>query len=136
MRRAPLSIVFTDPQIAVVGTAFRDLDRDAIEIGAASYDDQGRARVIGKNAGLVRIYAERTHGAIVGAEMCGPRVENTAHLLAWAVQSRMRVEDALQMPFYHPVLEEGIRTALRHLSAALKTRGRLRPEDLECGPGV
>ncbi len=136
VRRTPLSIVFTDPQIAVVGTTFRDLDRDAIEIGAASYDDQGRARVIGKNRGLVRIYAERQHGTIVGAEMFGPRVENTAHLLAWAVQRGMTVEEALHMPFYHPVLEEGIRTALRNLGAALKVRGRLRPEDLECGPGV
>ncbi len=136
MRRTPLSIVFCDPQIGMIGTAFRDLAIEEVEIGSAGYDDQGRARVMGKNAGLVRIYARRECGSLVGAEMFGPRVENTAHLLAWAVQSRHTVESALEMPFYHPVVEEGIRTALRDLSGRLKVRGVPRAQDLECGPGV
>ena len=46
------------------------------------------------------------------------------------------VEQALELPFYHPVIEEGIRTALRDLSAKLKVRGRSRPQDLESGPGT
>ena len=136
VRRTPLSIVFCDPQIAVVGVPFQDLKRDEVEIGSVAYDDQGRARVMGKNAGLVRIYARRECGTLLGAEMFGPRVENTAHLLAWAVQSQLSVEGALDMPFYHPVIEEGIRTALRDLSARLKVRSIPRREDLECGPGV
>ena len=40
------------------------------------------------------------------------------------------------MPVYHPVIEEGIRTALRDLSARLKLRAPERPRDLECGPGA
>jgi dihydrolipoamide dehydrogenase len=43
-----------------------------------------------------------------------------AHLLAWAVQQGLCVDDALRMPFYHPVLEEGLRTALQGLRAALR----------------
>jgi dihydrolipoamide dehydrogenase len=39
------------------------------------------------------------------------------------------------MPFYHPVVEEGIQTALRDLASNLKVSPRRRPEDLECGPG-
>jgi dihydrolipoamide dehydrogenase len=135
-RRTPLSITFSDPQIAMVGCAYRDLDCNEIEIGAVSYEDQGRAVVMGKNAGLVRIYGEPECGTLLGAEMFGPRVENTAHLLAWAVQARLDVEQALDMPFYHPVVEEGIRTALRDLSARLQVRGVARPKDLECGPGT
>lgn len=136
IRRTPLSITFSDPQIAMVGCAYSDLDPNRIEIGAVSYDDQGRAVVMGKNAGLVRIYGDPECGTLLGAEMFGPRVENTAHLLAWAVQSRLDVEQALDMPFYHPVVEEGIRTALRDLSARLQVRGVARPKDLECGPGT
>jgi dihydrolipoamide dehydrogenase len=68
--------------------------------------------------------------------MFGPRVEHTAHLLAWAIQSRMTVSQALEMPFYHPVIEEGIRTALRDLCARLRIADRMRPQDLECGPGT
>ncbi len=136
LRRTPLGIVFTDPQMAVVGAAYRQLDPGEIEIGAVDYEDQGRARIAGRNAGLVRIYARRERGTLVGAEMFGPEVEHTAHLLAWAVQSRMTVEDALGMPFYHPVFEEGIRSALQQLSARLKLRRFPRPRDLECGPGT
>jgi dihydrolipoamide dehydrogenase len=135
-RRTPLAIVFTDPQMATVGVSYGNLDRARIEIGTVSYEDQGRARVMGKTAGLVRVYADRDRGELIGAEMFGPRVENTAHLLAWAIQARVDVEQSLGFPFYHPVVEEGIRTALRDLCGRLKIRSVARALDLECGPGV
>ncbi len=119
-RRAGLAIVFSDPNIAVVGDRYDALTRDRIEVGEVDYHNQGRSRVMGKNQGKVRIYATRACGVLVGAEMFGPRVENTAHLLAWAIQQRMTVKEALKMPFYHPVVEEGIRTALRDLENNLK----------------
>jgi dihydrolipoyl dehydrogenase len=40
------------------------------------------------------------------------------------------------MPVYHPVIEEGIRTALRDLCARIGLRPPERPRDLECGPGA
>ena len=135
-RRTPLDIVFSDPQMAVVGRPYSQLDRAHVEIGAIDYSDQGRAVVMAKNAGLVRIYAERETARIIGAEMFGPRVEHTAHLLAWAVARDLDVDTALHMPFYHPVVEEGIRTAIRDLCARLKLAAEPRPKDLECGPGV
>ena len=46
--------------------------------------------------------------------------EQLAHLLAWAIQANFTVAQALQMPFYHPVLEEGLRTALRVARCALR----------------
>ncbi|MGH7789899.1 MAG: dihydrolipoyl dehydrogenase [Candidatus Binatia bacterium] len=136
IRRTPLLIAFTDPNLAMVGEAFAALDPQQTEVGTVSYDDQGRARVMGQNAGLVRIYGRRDCGTLLGAEMVGPRVEHTAHLLAWAVQQQMTVTRALEMPFYHPVIEEGIRTALRDLCARLKLRPPENKRDLECGPGT
>jgi dihydrolipoamide dehydrogenase len=135
-RRTPLTVAFTDPNLALVGTPLAELAGEDIEIGTVSYADQGRARVMARNAGLVRIYARRACGTLLGAEMFGPRVEHTAHLLAWAVQSHTTVEQALAMPVYHPVIEEGIRTALRDLSARLKLREPECPQDMECGPGA
>ena len=121
--------------MALVGERYADLELGEVEIGEASYDDQGRARVMGKNSGLIRIYARRRGCTLLGAEMFGPRVEHTAHLLAWAVQQRLTVNQALSMPFYHPVLEEGIRTGLRDLSNRLKIAGWCPPEDRSEGPG-
>jgi len=60
------------------------------------------------------------HGRFLGAEMLAPGAEHLAHLLAWALQTKMTVAQMLQMPFYHPVVEEGLRTALRHLDSELR----------------
>ncbi len=118
-RSAPLGVVFTEPQLAILGTPFEQLDHEQVRVGEVDYGDQGRARVMNQNKGVVRVYGEAGSGRLLGAEMVGPRVENTAHLLAWAVQQGLTVGQALAMPFYHPVVEEGIRTALRDLQSKL-----------------
>lgn len=118
IRRAPLSVVFTDPQLAAVGLRFDQLPADAA-VGEVDFADQGRARIMRKNRGKLRVYAQRGSGVFLGAEMAGPSMEHVSHLLAWAVQQELTVEQMLSMPFYHPVVEEGLRTALQHLAAEL-----------------
>ena len=136
LRRVPLAIVFSDPQIAVVGGGWDDRDPEEIAIGEVDYRRQGRARVMNRNEGLVRIYADKHRGCLLGAELFGPAAEHMSHLLAWAVQARMSVFDALAMPFYHPVLEEGLRTALQDLAAQLKLAAPVAKEEMRFGPGT
>ena len=136
VRRTPLAIAFTDPQIAMVGSYYRSLDLQSVEIGEVSFSNQGRSRVMGKNQGLLRIYATRRCCTIIGAEIVGPRAEHLAHLLAILVQERMSVQRALQLPFYHPVVEEGLRTALRDLAKKLQIIGDCRNQDFATMPGI
>lgn len=124
-RRAQLSIAFTDPQTAAVGTPFEDLDAREIATGCSSFENQGRARIIAMNSGVMRLYAEHSSARLLGAEMVGPQIEHLAHLLAWACQQRNTVQQLLAMPFYHPVLEEGLRTALREVSRNLEIDERI-----------
>jgi dihydrolipoamide dehydrogenase len=49
--------------------------------------------------------------------MIGPDAEHIAHLLAWVIQLGQTVDGVLALPFYHPVVEEGLRTALRDAKA-------------------
>ena len=121
-RRAPLGIVFTDPQIAIVGKGFAALKASDPAIGEVSFEDQGRSRVMLRNRGHMRVYGDRATGRFLGAEMIGPDAEHIGHLLAWALQARMTVEQMLEMPFYHPVVEEGLRTALRDLKSKIPER--------------
>ena len=116
-RRTPLSIVFSEPQIAVIGHRYVDLPAGTFVTGEVSFEDQGRSRIILRNKGLLHLYADAMTGRLLGAEMIGPDVEHLAHLVAWAIQSAMTVAQALEMPFYHPVIEEGLRTALRDARA-------------------
>lgn len=124
LRRAPLGIVFTDPQIAIVGGGFASLEAHALAAGEVSFDDQGRSRVMLRNRGHLRVYGDPETGRFLGAEMAGPDAEHIGHLLAWALQAGMTVEQMLEMPFYHPVVEEGLRTALRDLAARMAEHQR------------
>ncbi len=119
LRRSPLGVVFSEPQMALVGDRYADLDAASAAIGSVSFEDQGRSRVMLQNEGLLRVYADKQSGRFLGAEMLGPRAEHLGHLLAWAHQSRLSVADMLDMPFYHPVVEEGLRTALRNVQRKL-----------------
>lgn len=118
-RRTPLSIVFTDPDIAVVGRRFEALDPAKIVVGEVQFDRQGRARAGLRNKGIQRLYADAVSGKLLGAEMCAPAGEHMAHLLALAIDRSLTVQQLLRLPFYHPVLEEGLRTALRALAVQL-----------------
>ena len=82
--------------------------------GFVSYEGQGRAQVLAKNQGAVEIYISKKDGKILGAELFCPTAEHLAHLLAWLIDADATLEDALNKPFYHPTLEEGLRTALKH----------------------
>jgi dihydrolipoamide dehydrogenase len=112
-RRSPLAVVFTHPQVAMIGQRYNQLDLSCTAIGDVSFANQGRSRVILENAGLLRIYADYRTRRLLGAEMIGPRAEHLAHLLAWAHQQQLTIDTLLDMPFYHPVIEEGVRTALQ-----------------------
>ncbi len=113
-RSVPFAITFTHPTVAVIGEIAEDDDEDSV-IGTASYDDQGRAKVEACNAGLVRFYADRRDGRLTGATMAGPAVEHSAHLIAWAIQSGWTATEVLDLPFYHPTFEEGMKGALRSI---------------------
>ncbi|QYY28500.1 dihydrolipoyl dehydrogenase [Cupriavidus pinatubonensis] len=119
-RRAPLAVVFSDPQIAMVGKRFADLAEGSFVTGEVSFEDQGRSRVMLRNRGLMHVYADKATGQFLGAEWTGPRAENIAHLLAWSYQQGLTIAQMLAMPFYHPVVEEGLRTALRDAAAKLE----------------
>ena len=119
LRRAGLAVVFTDPEIAIVGGGWRDAQPVPHVTGAVSFHNQGRSRVMLRNKGLLHVYVAIEDGAFLGAEMLGPDAEHIGHLLAWALQMKLTVQQMLDMPFYHPVIEEGVRTALRDARAKL-----------------
>lgn len=124
LRRAPLAIVFSDPQLAAVGQRVHELEPGTYITGEVSFDNQGRSRIIRKNRGRLHVYADKNTGRFLGAEMAGPAAEHIGHLLAWSLQQGMTIERMLEMPFYHPVIEEGLRTALRDAQAKLEEARR------------
>ncbi|MDH5473219.1 MAG: dihydrolipoyl dehydrogenase [Gammaproteobacteria bacterium] len=114
-----LAIIFCDPNIVTVGAQLPDLDPNATATGEISLAPVGRALIIGKNKGLIRIYANKHTGKLLGASMISIKGENLGHLLCWAIEMNLTVFDLLRMPFYHPVIEEALQAALYDLKSKL-----------------
>ena len=108
-----MAITFTEPNIARVGKGFSELSENGVAIGEIDFSRQGRASIMSKNKGLLRIYADRRSGILLGSEMMAPGGEYLAHYLSVLIKTEMSVFEALRLPVYHPVLHEGLRTAMR-----------------------
>jgi dihydrolipoamide dehydrogenase len=121
-RKVPLSITFCDPNVCSVGTRHAELDADGVAIGQINFGPVGRAMIMGKNKGLLRVYADRRSGRLLGAEMVAPKGENLAHLLAWCIEQELTAGQLLRMPFYHPVIEEALQAALYDLYAKVEAK--------------
>lgn len=121
-RTVPLAVVFSDPQIATLGLSPAQIEQDyagRYVVAAFNFADQARAKVLGRDRGLMKAWADKDSGLLLGVEILGPDAEHLAHLLAWSMQQRLSVKALLSMPYYHPVLEEGVRSLLRALQNRL-----------------
>jgi dihydrolipoamide dehydrogenase len=130
-RKTPLLITFCDPNIVLVGARYAQLDLDRTLIGTVSFGMLGRALIMGRNKGLLRLYADKASGRLLGASILAPHGEHLGHLLNWCIEQRLTVLQMLRMPFYHPVLEEAIQPVLRDLIGQSEWHQSPYPPDLE-----
>ncbi len=103
-----LSVVFTDPQLAVVGLSPRQLTEQGVDFLSASYpfDDHGKSILMEAKFGHVAIHAEKKSGLILGAECVGKDAGELIHSLSVGVGVRATVNQLLQADWYHPTLSE------------------------------
>ncbi len=121
-RKTPLAITFCDPNICTAGATLSALDPDKIAIGQVNMAPVGRALIMTKNRGLIRVYGDKKTGKLLGASLFCIKGENLAHLMAWCIQQDLTVFDLLKMPFYHPVIEEALQAALRDLAGKVEDK--------------
>ncbi len=129
-RRAPLAVVFSNPNIVTVGESWETLKDADVLVGTCRFERDQRSRIKHNDTGVARIYADRKDGRIRGASLIAPGGEHMGHLLALAVQHGLTAVDVLRMPFYHPTLEERLQDALREI-ANNTTEQPPQPLDLE-----
>jgi len=117
--KTPLAISFCEPNIVTVGARLSELNAATTAIGEIKMAPVGRALIMGKNRGLIRIYADINTGKVLGASLACVKGENLGHLLCWCIEMQMTVQQMLRMPFYHPVIEEALQAALYNLKSKL-----------------
>ncbi|MBD3276973.1 MAG: dihydrolipoyl dehydrogenase [Candidatus Aegiribacteria sp.] len=131
-RRVPMGIVFTHPNIAYAGNKYGELKSEDTVTAEKDFSGQSRLKTAGINHGMLRLYASRSTAKLLGAEMIIPAAEHIAHSLAWVLEKELTVYQILHLPFYHPVIEEGVRGAVRKLAGKIQKKEPA-PEVPLCG---
>ncbi len=119
IRKTPIGIVFTAPNIARIGQSYAELNPDSsIQINLP-IETNGRARVKHQTTGSISLYADKGSGKLLGAELFCVDGEHLAHLLCWAIEQQITVSELVKMPAYHPVVEEGLMAVIEKLAHKL-----------------
>ena len=105
--RALPSVVYTHPEVAAVGLTEERAVAAGLEVDTHdhSFIGVGRARIIGKNRGFVKILNE-VGGPIVGATVVGPQAGELIHELMYMVGWEALPEEAAAFVHAHPTLSE------------------------------
>jgi pyruvate/2-oxoglutarate dehydrogenase complex dihydrolipoamide dehydrogenase (E3) component len=106
--RLVAEVVFTDPQVAVVGLNEALCRIGGIPYLTASYSfaDHGKALCLGSTHGFVKLLCAPQTGELLGAQIVGPEAGELIHELIAVMYYRGTAADLLRMPHYHPTLAE------------------------------
>lgn len=106
--RLDTEVVFTDPQVAVLGLNEVRAKADKIPYLTASYPfaDHGKALCLGAPQGFVKLLAAPQTGEILGAQIVGAEAGELIHELIAVMYYHGTAVDLLHMPHYHPTLAE------------------------------
>jgi len=106
--RLDTEVVFTDPQVAVLGLNETRAKAEGIPYLSASYPfaDHGKALCLGATQGFVKLLATPQTGEILGAQIIGPEAGELIHELIAVMYYHGTAADLLRMPHYHPTLAE------------------------------
>jgi pyruvate/2-oxoglutarate dehydrogenase complex dihydrolipoamide dehydrogenase (E3) component len=102
------SVVFTDPQIAVVGLTEKEAKARNVPCLAASYpfSDHGKSQIMEARDGFVKLLANPATGEILGGCCVGPMGGELIHEVIAAMAKRMTAHELAAIPHYHPTLAE------------------------------
>ena len=106
--RLRLFVVFSSPEIGMVGFTERELQAMAIPYRVACYpfDDHGKSMVMGETEGLVKLIVSEENKEILGAAVIGPHASELIHEVVVAMRFRATARDLAAIPHYHPTLSE------------------------------
>lgn len=106
--RLRLFVVFSEPEIGVVGMTERELQGEGARYRVASYpfNDHGKSLIMGETEGFVKLLASEESGELIGAAVIGPRASELIHEVAVALRFRATARQLAEMPHYHPTLSE------------------------------
>jgi dihydrolipoamide dehydrogenase len=112
--------IFTDPEVASVGTNEEAARNSGIDIRVSRFDflGSGMARILDETEGFIKILSNELTGQALGASIIGPRATELIAVLTLAIQSRLNIRQIKETIFAHPTLSESISEAIKLEDAA------------------
>ncbi|MDO5715916.1 MAG: dihydrolipoyl dehydrogenase [Tissierellia bacterium] len=106
------SIVYTHPEIAVVGYREEDLKKLNIKYKSSKFDfiANGKALTMNERKGFIKIIASEK-GEILGAVICGPDASTLISSITIAMTNHISIEQLTHTIFAHPTTAEVIHEA-------------------------
>ncbi|NKB69710.1 MAG: FAD-dependent oxidoreductase [Candidatus Latescibacteria bacterium] len=106
--RLKAQVVFTDPQVAVVGLSEKECQEEDIPYLVADYpfDDHGKSMTLGELHGHVKLLCHPDTGELLGGHIVGPEAAELIHELIAVMYFKGTVADLARIPHYHPTLAE------------------------------
>jgi dihydrolipoamide dehydrogenase len=121
------AVVFTDPEIAMVGQSEVEAEDAGHEtvVGEFPFRSSGRALTTGHTEGFVRIIGDAETGAVLGARIVGPEASELIGELGLAVQTGTTIDAVSETIHTHPTLGEATMEAAENaLGHAIHTLNR------------
>lgn len=108
------SIVYTSPEIAIIGKTEKQLQEHNIAYrpGKFSFAANSRAKAIGDTAGFVKVLVDSETDEILGAAIINTVAGEMIHEIAVAMEFRAASEDIARTSHGHPTMSEAIKEAM------------------------
>lgn len=102
------STIFTNPQIASCGLKERDAKAQNIdiEVKKAYFKVNAKAKILGNDAGFIKLVISAKSGIILGADIIGAQATEIIHELLLCVENKLTISELTDMIHAHPTLCE------------------------------
>lgn len=111
------SVVFTHPELAVVGMTEQQCKDAGINYRAAKvpFRGNGKAVTIGEMDGMVKLIADTDSGNLLGCQIMGPHAADLIEEVAVVIANKLTVKAITSTIHPHPTLCEAVATAASNL---------------------
>ncbi len=107
------SVVYTMPEIAVVGRSEEELKEAGVEYRAGKFPftANGRARAMNRTDGFVKVLADKATDRVLGVHIVGAGAGEMIHEAAVLMEFGGSAEDLARTCHAHPTMSEAVREA-------------------------
>lgn len=101
---------YCDPEVASVGLTEREAKARGydVKIGKFPFSASGKARIMGEDAGFVKLVADKKYDQLLGAHIIGPKATELISELSAALHLETTTEELFHTIHPHPTLAEAV----------------------------